>query len=92
MEPDSSDPNTSKTDMLRGVIAEKLTLAAREILAVVEKTVADYEEEAVGFRQEIDRQRRLLELLQPEVKLEALGLCVYNRTVCCFLRRERELA
>ncbi|XP_039865792.1 uncharacterized protein LOC120720225 isoform X1 [Simochromis diagramma] len=72
MEPDSSDPNTSKTDMLRGVIAEKLTLAAREILAVVEKTVADYEEEAVGFRQEIDRQRRLLELLQPEVKLEAL--------------------
>ncbi|XP_030608831.1 uncharacterized protein LOC115796605 [Archocentrus centrarchus] len=72
MEPDSPDTNTSKTDMLRGVIAEKLTLAAREILAVVERTVADYEEEAVGFRQEIDRQRRLLELLQPEVKLEAL--------------------
>lgn len=92
MEPDLSDPNTSKTDMLRGVIAEKLTLAAREILAVVEKTVADYEEEAVGFRQEIDRQRRLLELLQPEVKLEALGLCVWITKQRCFPWKERELA
>ncbi|XP_024858094.1 uncharacterized protein LOC108249818 isoform X2 [Kryptolebias marmoratus] len=57
--------NMSKTDILRGIITEKLSTAAREILAVVERTVADYEEEASAFRQEIDRQRRQLELLQP---------------------------
>ncbi|KAM9424389.1 uncharacterized protein KZ484_001126 isoform 2-T2 [Pholidichthys leucotaenia] len=63
----------SKSDMLRGIVTEKLNAAAREILAVVERTVADYEEEASGFRQEIDRQRRQLELLQPRVKLERKG-------------------
>ncbi|KAM9426035.1 uncharacterized protein KZ484_015772 isoform 2-T2 [Pholidichthys leucotaenia] len=60
----------SRSDILRGIITEKLNTAAREILAVVERTVADYEEEASDFRQEIDRQRRQLELLQPQVKLE----------------------
>ncbi|KAM7376839.1 hypothetical protein PAMA_013551 [Pampus argenteus] len=61
----------SKVELMRGVISEKLTAAAHEILAVVERIVAGYEEEASGFRQEIDRQRRQLEvLLQPEVKLE----------------------
>ncbi|XP_047242807.1 zinc finger protein-like isoform X1 [Girardinichthys multiradiatus] len=65
-----SDPlNMSKSDMLRGIITEKLSTAAREILAVVERTVTDYEKEASAFRQEIDRQRRQLELLQPQVKL-----------------------
>ncbi|XP_008290880.1 uncharacterized protein LOC103365255 [Stegastes partitus] len=69
MEPDSLDA-MSKSDILRGIIVEKLSTAAREILAVVERTVTDYEEEASGFRQEIDRQRRQLELLQPEIKQE----------------------
>ncbi|PWA28125.1 hypothetical protein CCH79_00018247 [Gambusia affinis] len=59
----------SKSDFLRGFITEKLSAAAREILAAVERTVAGYEEEASGFRREIDRQRRQLELLQPQVKL-----------------------
>ncbi|KAM4714027.1 uncharacterized protein FYW61_019132 [Anableps anableps] len=59
----------SKSDILRGIITEKLSTAAREILAVVERTVADYEQEVSGFRREIDRQRRQLELLQPQVKL-----------------------
>ncbi|KAM7376840.1 hypothetical protein PAMA_013552 [Pampus argenteus] len=71
--PETADSlgNMSKAEILRGVISEKLTAAAQEILAVVERTVAGYEEEASGFRQEIDRQRRQLEvLLQPEVKLE----------------------
>ncbi|XP_031175638.2 zinc finger protein 37-like isoform X2 [Sander lucioperca] len=69
--------NMSKTDILRGIVTEKLTTAAQEILAVVERTMAGYEEEASGFRREIDRQRRQLELLQPRVRLdrkpEALG-------------------
>ncbi|KAM9328586.1 uncharacterized protein KZ484_019981 isoform 2-T2 [Pholidichthys leucotaenia] len=66
--------NVSKTDILRGIISERLNTATREILAVVERTVADYEEEASGFKQEIDRQRRQLELLQPRVKLEKRGV------------------
>ncbi|KAF3698187.1 Zinc finger protein 181 HHZ181 [Channa argus] len=62
----------SKVEILRGIITEKLTTAAQEIFAVVERTVAGYEEEASGFRQEIDRQRRQLEVvLQPEIKVEA---------------------
>ncbi|XP_041842106.1 zinc finger protein 497-like isoform X2 [Melanotaenia boesemani] len=61
--------NLSKTDILRGIITEKLSTAAREILAVVERTVADYEQEASGFRQQIERQRRQLEVLQPHVQL-----------------------
>ncbi|XP_030609514.1 uncharacterized protein LOC115797156 isoform X2 [Archocentrus centrarchus] len=69
MESDSA--NMSKRDVLRGIITERLSTAVREILAVVERTVADYEEEAADFKREIDRQRRLLELLQPEIKLEA---------------------
>ncbi|XP_024143498.1 zinc finger protein 37 [Oryzias melastigma] len=63
----------SKSDILRGIISEKLSTAARDILAVVERTVADYEEEAAGFRRQIERQRRQLELLQPEVKLRRRG-------------------
>ncbi|XP_008290879.1 transcriptional repressor CTCF-like isoform X2 [Stegastes partitus] len=64
----------SKSDILRGIITEKLSTAAREILAVVERTVTDYEEEASGFRRELDRQRRQLELLQPQVQLERRAL------------------
>nr|XP_054589948.1 zinc finger protein 436 [Nothobranchius furzeri] len=59
----------SKTDIVRGIITEKLTTAAQEIFAVVERIVTDYEAEASGFRQQVDRQRRQLELLQPRVKL-----------------------
>uniref|UniRef100_A0A3B4T2T0 Uncharacterized LOC111233142 n=1 Tax=Seriola dumerili TaxID=41447 RepID=A0A3B4T2T0_SERDU len=63
--------NVSKAAILRVIVTEKLTTAAQEILAVVERTVADYEEEASGFRQEIDRQRRQLEvLLHSEIKVE----------------------
>ncbi|KAK2863403.1 hypothetical protein Q5P01_002936 [Channa striata] len=60
----------SKAEILRGIVTEKLATAAQEILAVVERTVAGYEEEATGFRREIDRQRRQLELLQPRVRIE----------------------
>nr|XP_054589947.1 zinc finger protein 227 [Nothobranchius furzeri] len=59
----------SKTDIVRGIITEKLTTAAQEIFAVVERIVTDYEAEASGLRQQVDRQRRQLELLQPRVKL-----------------------
>ncbi|XP_029382746.1 zinc finger protein 502-like [Echeneis naucrates] len=67
--------NISKAEILRGIVTEKLSTAAQEILAVVERTVAGYEEEASGLRREVERQRRQLELLlQPRVKLERRDL------------------
>ncbi|XP_008323118.1 uncharacterized protein LOC103389476 [Cynoglossus semilaevis] len=55
--------NLSKVELLRAVVVEKLTTAAQEIMAVVERTVASYEEEASSFREEVDRQKKQLELL-----------------------------
>ncbi|KAG7495860.1 zinc finger 2-like [Solea senegalensis] len=63
----------SKADILRQFVAQSLAAASQEILAVVERTVSEYEEEAAGFREQIDRQRKQLELLQPRVKLETLS-------------------
>lgn len=64
----------SKGDVLRGFVTERLAAASQEILAAVDRIVADYEEEASGFREEIDRQRRQLEgLLQPRVTLSKAG-------------------
>ncbi|XP_062239512.1 uncharacterized protein LOC133949602 isoform X2 [Platichthys flesus] len=62
----------TKSEILRGIITEKLCTAAREILAVVERTVSGYEEEAAGFRLEVEQQRSQLEaLLQvSSIKLE----------------------
>ncbi|XP_034413309.1 zinc finger protein 169-like isoform X3 [Cyclopterus lumpus] len=59
----SGGDHVTKAEILRGVVAEKMTTAAREILAVVERTVAGYEHEAAGFRRELHRLERLL---QPE--------------------------
>lgn len=53
----------SKGEILRGFVTERLAAAAQEILEAVDGIVAGYEEEAAGFRQEIERQRRQLELL-----------------------------
>ncbi|XP_071315999.1 zinc finger protein 664-like isoform X2 [Trachinotus anak] len=60
----------SKAEVLRGFVTERLAAASQEILAAVDRIVAEYEEEASGFRREIARQRRLLEAaLQPRVIL-----------------------
>ncbi|GLD69456.1 zinc finger protein basonuclin-2-like protein, partial [Lates japonicus] len=65
----------SKAEILRGFVTERLAAASQEILAVVDRIVAGYEEEASGFRQEIGRQKRQLEvLLQPRVKLDKAGV------------------
>ncbi|KAK2863400.1 hypothetical protein Q5P01_002933 [Channa striata] len=64
------DSKLSKAEILRGLITEKLTTAAREIFAVVERTVTGYEDEVSGLKQEVDQQRRQLEaVLQPQVSL-----------------------
>lgn len=63
----------SKAEELREFVTEKLAAASREILAAVDRLVAGYEEEASGFRQEIDRQKRQLELLPQEATLNKAG-------------------
>ncbi|XP_030018186.1 uncharacterized protein LOC115438607 isoform X3 [Sphaeramia orbicularis] len=73
----------SKADVLRGVVTDRLSTAVREILAVVETTVAEYEEEAAGFRQEIDRQRQALRiLLESQVKIEPANVCPGEQQLC----------
>eukprot|EP00064_Thunnus_orientalis_P005641 superscaffoldBa00000562_g5655 len=60
--------NTRKIECLRELINERLTAAAEEIFRVFQKTVVQYEEE-------IDRQRRLLDIVwKPEIKLYRIEL------------------
>ncbi|XP_045889747.1 zinc finger protein 501-like isoform X2 [Micropterus dolomieu] len=58
----------SSVDFLREFISERLTAAAEEIFGVFRKTALEYEEE-------IDRQRRLLDIvLKPEIQLHRTEL------------------
>ncbi|XP_067379221.1 zinc finger protein 724-like isoform X2 [Channa argus] len=55
---------TANAEFLREFVTERLVAASREILTAVDKLIAGYEEEASGFRQEIDRQKKQLEVFQ----------------------------
>ncbi|XP_074555126.1 uncharacterized protein LOC141811108 [Halichoeres trimaculatus] len=67
------DVKPSKYEILREIFSEKLTTAAREIFAVVERTVSGYEEEAAALRREVERQKEQLEaVLQPRVTLRRI--------------------
>ncbi|XP_041792159.1 zinc finger protein 239-like [Chelmon rostratus] len=58
----------SSVECLRGFVSERLTAAAEEIFRVFMKTIVQYEEE-------IDRQRRLLDIVwKPEIKLRRIEL------------------
>ncbi|KAM6951599.1 uncharacterized protein FYW47_015126 [Aplochiton taeniatus] len=60
----------SKTQLLRMLINERLSAAATEIFDVVERTIAEYEEEVRYSKRESARQRELLNsLLKPEIRL-----------------------
>lgn len=63
----------SKCDILRGIVTEKLSTALQEILAVLQRTVSGYEEEASGLRREISQQNIQLELLKPRINLQRRG-------------------
>lgn len=57
----------SSFEYLREFVNERLTAAAEEIFGVFKKTIVHYEEE-------IDRQRRLLDVVwKPEIKLLGAG-------------------
>lgn len=51
----------SSIQLLRAVVNERLSAAAEEIFEAVKKTIARYEEEIVLSKQEIHRQRRMLQ-------------------------------
>ena len=59
---------------LRAKLTERLTAAAEEIVALLEETVAEYEDRVERSEREICRQRRLLDaVLKPQVKLHRAG-------------------
>ena len=58
----------SSVQSLREFISQRLTAAAAEIFTEFEKTIVQYEEE-------IDRQRRLLDVTwRPQIKLHRTGM------------------
>ncbi|KAK2814460.1 hypothetical protein Q5P01_000409 [Channa striata] len=60
--------NMASVQSLRDFVSERLTAAAAEILGVFEQTIVEYEEE-------INRQRRLLDIVwKPELKLHRIEL------------------
>ncbi|GLD54288.1 zinc finger protein 286A-like isoform X1 [Lates japonicus] len=62
------NPNTCTVQCLRKFVNERLTAATDEIFRVFEKTIVEYEEE-------IDRQRRLLEIVwKPEIRIRRIEL------------------
>ncbi|XP_071378224.1 zinc finger and SCAN domain-containing protein 12-like isoform X2 [Centroberyx affinis] len=65
----------SKVQKLRALVNQRLTAAAEEIFGLFERTIAEYEEEASRSKEEIDRQRKLLDaVLNPEVRLHRADL------------------
>ena len=60
--------------MLKSLVSERLSAAAEEIVGIVGRILTEYENEALGLKQDIDRKRRLLDrILQPEIKLHRAG-------------------
>lgn len=60
----------SRFEILRGLVIEKMTVAVQEILAVVETTVAGYENDCLMLKQELSQHKKQLHtILQPRVSL-----------------------
>ncbi|KAM9839124.1 uncharacterized protein ACBR49_017791 [Aulostomus maculatus] len=60
----------AEVPVLRALLTERLTAAAEQIVALLEETVAEYEDRVERSEREICRQRRLLDaVLKPEVRL-----------------------
>ncbi|XP_049923476.1 zinc finger protein 177-like [Epinephelus moara] len=60
----------SKVQMLRSLVKQRLTAAAEEIFGLVERTIAEYEEELCRSKEENERQRKLLDaVFNPQLRL-----------------------
>lgn len=59
-----STVKTAKMELLRGLIAECLSVAAEEIFKVAERTIMEYEEEISCSKWIVDSHRRLLDVAQ----------------------------
>lgn len=68
----------SSVELLQLVVSERLSAAADEIFEAVKKTLAGYEEELLLSKQEIQRQRKILQaVLSPQIKINRLtGLLI----------------
>ncbi|XP_049923387.1 zinc finger protein 436-like isoform X2 [Epinephelus moara] len=59
----------SKVQMLRSLVKQRLTAAAEEIFGLVERTIAEYEEELCRSKEENERQRKLLDaVFNPQLR------------------------
>lgn len=64
----------SKMQLLQDYLNERLTAVAVEIFGAVENTIAEYQEEISRSKEEIDRLRKLLDLVfQPDIMLHRAG-------------------
>ncbi|XP_068590947.1 SWI/SNF complex subunit SMARCC1-like [Cebidichthys violaceus] len=61
----------SKVQMLRSLVNQRLTAADEEIFGLLERTIAEYEEELSRSKEENERQRKLLDAVcNPEVRIQ----------------------
>ena len=58
---------------VKSFINHRLSVVAEEIFSEVERTIREYEDQDVYFKQQIKQQCRKLELLQPVIKLHRAG-------------------
>ena len=64
----------AKVQVLRALVEQRLSSAVEEIFVLIERTVAEYEEELCRSEQEKQRQRKQLDaLLNPRVLLQRAG-------------------
>ncbi|KAM4615196.1 uncharacterized protein ACJ7VT_010392 isoform 1-T2 [Polymixia lowei] len=61
----------STVQLLRALVSERLTAAVEDIFGVLERTIVEYEETVSRSKEEISRQRKLLDaILKPEIPLK----------------------
>ena len=58
---------------LRALVNERLTAAAEEIFALVERTIAEYEEELCRCKEENQRKQQLLEKALSKILVHRAG-------------------
>ncbi|KAK7889174.1 hypothetical protein WMY93_024734 [Mugilogobius chulae] len=69
-----------KMDVVRALVTERLTAAAEEIFALVERTIVEYEEELCRSKEENQRKQQLLDaLLNPQLRIHRTeGVHMFN--------------